>query len=113
MISSDEKVLPEEDKMLIPFVLDDSKPANTLMTLTESKGYKQQLGKGKNKQAHQALAHMPASEPSDVDETPHPCPCSHPAYAQVARATISEPADADEIPHHHPRPHRRLPHAQV
>jgi hypothetical protein len=39
MISSDEKALPEEDKMSIPLVLHDSEPANMLMTLTESSSW--------------------------------------------------------------------------
>jgi len=35
--------------MSVPLVLDDSEPANTLMTLMESKKFKQKAGKSKSK----------------------------------------------------------------
>ena len=65
--------------MSVPLVLDDSEPAKALMTLMESKKYKQ--GLDKSKRAHKLPPHVSALEVSDLDDAPHTH--SQPHHRQV------------------------------
>ena len=76
IISPEEKMLSDEKMMSVPLVLDDSEPSKALMTLMESKKYKQ--GLDKSKRARQLPPRVSASEVSDLDDTPRPRPRPRP-----------------------------------
>jgi hypothetical protein len=98
--------------MSVPLVLDDCEPANTLMTLMESKKFKQRVGKSKSKQSSQIQTHPSPSESSDLDENPPPPRCPH--LVQAARSAIMDAPDINENRHRRlAPPHPHAPHTLV
>jgi hypothetical protein len=136
---TEEKELPDEKLMSVPLVLDDCEPANTLMTLMESKKFMQRVGQSKSERSGQIPTHPSPSESSDLDENPHSRPRRpHPAhaprtattdapdinknqhrrhvppYVALGSCTAAEASDPEETPRARARPHRaqsQVPHA--
>ena len=100
----EEKELPDEKLMSVPLMLDNSEPANTLMTLMESKKFKQMVGKMKSKQSGTTQTYLSASESSDNDETPHLHPRPH-RSAQAPQTATADALHIDENEHQHFPPH--------
>ena len=67
---TEEKELLNEKLMSVPLMLNDCEPANTLMTLMESKKFMQRVGQSKSRQSGQIPTHPSPSESSDLDENP-------------------------------------------